>query len=214
MEAFNRSSDHPDRDSGDAPRKYSRSLGPIFLLAGLSLAVVPPGYYPFVISLLALVCLVLSIVFGVLARQWILVYVVVGTTTAVMVVSYVVLHRGHGSGRNDSAAMANLRTINTAEITYLSSAGTYGAMTDLIDARLLDDTFTGTKAGYNYTITLDNSSSSYTARAVPASIKTGRYGYFSVPEGCRRDVWTCMATIRYSTDASLAPAGQSGRPVQ
>src|SRR5215204_3595215 len=57
---------------------------------------------------------------------------------------------------NESAAVANLRTINTAEVTYLSSSGgTYGKMLDLIAARLLDDTFTGTKAGYNYDLELD-----------------------------------------------------------
>ena len=106
---------------------------------------------------------------------------------------------------NDQAAVANLRTINTAEVTYLSSSGgTYGTMTDLIDARLLDDTFTGTKAGYNYSITLGATGSDYTAEAVPASTKTGRYGYYSVPD----------AVVRYSTDSTLAPAGQSGRSVQ
>jgi hypothetical protein len=119
-------------------------------------------------------------------------------------------------GCNDCAAVANLRTINTAQVTYLSSSGgSYGTLTDLIDARLLDDLFTGTKAGYKYTITLG--ASGYTAEAVPALIpkwhawfsgaaptKTGSYGYYSVPD----------AVIRYSTNASLAPAGQSGRSVQ
>src|SRR4026209_1786968 len=77
---------------------------------------------------------------------------------------------------NESAPVANLRTINTAEVTYLSSSGgSYGTMEDLIAARLLDDTFTGTKAGYRYTITLDATSSGYTAEALPASSKTGRY---------------------------------------
>jgi type IV pilus assembly protein PilA len=106
---------------------------------------------------------------------------------------------------NESAAVANLRTINTAQVTYLSSAaGKYGDLPDLIAAKLLDDTFTGTKAGYNYSVTLDATSSDYTIQAVPASNNTGRYGYYSVPD----------AVVRYSTNASLAPAGQSGRSVQ
>ena len=106
---------------------------------------------------------------------------------------------------NESAAVANLRTINTAQVTYLSSAaGKYGDLPDLIAAKLLDDTFTGTKAGYNYSVTLDTTSSDYTIQAVPASTNTGRYGYYSVPD----------AVVRYSTNASLAPAGQSGRSVQ
>jgi len=104
---------------------------------------------------------------------------------------------------NESAAVANLRTVNTAEVTYLSSSGgNYGSITDLIAARLLDDTFTGTKAGYNYTV--DANGSDYTAEATPASPNTGRYGYYSVPD----------AVVRYSTDAALAPAGQAGRSVQ
>jgi hypothetical protein len=123
-----------------------------------------------------------------------------------------------GGGSNESAAVANLRTINTAEVTYKSSSGgSYGTMADLIEARLLDDTFTGIKAGYNYTITLDGTSSGYTAEASPALVpkwhawfsgaapaKTGSYGYYSVPD----------AVVRYSTNVSLAPAGQSGRSVQ
>ena len=106
---------------------------------------------------------------------------------------------------NESAAVANLRTINTAQVTYLSSAaGKYGDLPDLIAAKLLDDTFTGTKAGYNYSVNLDATSSDYTIQAVPASTNTGRYGYYSVPD----------AVVRYSTDSTLAPAGQSGRSVQ
>jgi hypothetical protein len=83
----------------------------------------------------------------------------------------------------------------------------------------LDEPFTGTKAGYNYTITLDGTGTAYTAEAVPAPIvpKTRwwfsstdstppprRYGYYSLPD----------EIVRYSMDASLAPAGQSGRSVQ
>jgi prepilin-type N-terminal cleavage/methylation domain-containing protein len=107
---------------------------------------------------------------------------------------------------NESAAVANLRTINTAEVTYLSSSGgTFGALGDLITAKLLDDTFTGTKAGYNYAITLDSTFTDYTAEATPASTNTGRYGYYSVPD----------AVVRYSTNASLAPTpAQAGRSVQ
>jgi type IV pilus assembly protein PilA len=107
---------------------------------------------------------------------------------------------------NESAAVANVRTINTAQVTYLSSAaGKFGAMTDLIAAKLLDDTFTATKAGYNYAVELDATSSDYTITAVPASVNTGRYGYYSVPD----------AVVRYWTDASLAPtAAQVGKSVQ
>src|SRR3954468_4773660 len=40
---------------------------------------------------------------------------------------------------NESAAVANLRTINTAQVTYLSSSGgNYGAISNLMTAGLLD----------------------------------------------------------------------------
>jgi type IV pilus assembly protein PilA len=104
---------------------------------------------------------------------------------------------------NESAAVANLRTINTAQVTYLSSSGgNYGEIQDLIDAGLLDGTFTGVKAGYNFTVTA--SGSDYTADASPASTNTGRFGYYSTPD----------AVVRYSTVTGLAPAGQEGAAVQ
>jgi type IV pilus assembly protein PilA len=105
---------------------------------------------------------------------------------------------------NESAAVANIRTINTAEVTYLSSSGgNYGTMAAMISAQLLDDTFTATKAGYNYTVAA--SGSDYTVTALPASPNTGRYGYYSRPD----------AVVRYSTIATLAPsAAQAGRSVQ
>jgi competence protein ComGC len=104
---------------------------------------------------------------------------------------------------NESAAVANVRTLNTAEVTYLSSkGGSYGDLDALIAAGLVDETFTGTKAGYIYTIAA--SSTAYTIEATPATPNTGRYGYYSHPD----------AVVRYSTTPSLAPAGQAGRSVQ
>jgi type IV pilus assembly protein PilA len=104
---------------------------------------------------------------------------------------------------NESAAVANLRTVNTAEVTYLSSSGgNYGDIPALIGAGLLDETFTGTKAGYAYGVTA--SGADYTATAGPISSNTGRFGYYSHPD----------AVVRYSTATSLAPAGQAGRSVQ
>jgi prepilin-type N-terminal cleavage/methylation domain-containing protein len=104
---------------------------------------------------------------------------------------------------NESAAVANIRTINTAQVTYLSSAGgNYGNITNLVSAGLLDSRFSGTVSGYNFTVAV--SGADYTANAVPASSNTGRYGYYSVPD----------AVVRYSTASSLAPAGQAGLPVQ
>jgi type IV pilus assembly protein PilA len=110
---------------------------------------------------------------------------------------------------NESSAVANLRTVNTAEVTYLSSAGgNYGSITDLVTAGLLDTRFNSTQvSGYAFTVTA--SGSDYTANATPTSINAGRYGYFSLPD----------AVVRYQSATSTNcnpcfPNGQSGAPVQ
>jgi type IV pilus assembly protein PilA len=109
---------------------------------------------------------------------------------------------------NESAAVANTRTLNTAQVTYLSSAaGSYGDMAGLIAEKLIDDTFDTTtrpKAGYLYTITLGSSNQDYTIDAIPAASNSGRYGYYSTPD----------AVVRYSTDPALAPTGFAGKSVQ
>jgi prepilin-type N-terminal cleavage/methylation domain-containing protein len=102
---------------------------------------------------------------------------------------------------NESAAVASLRTLAAAQVTYSSSGGNYGTITDLVAARLLDEAFIGNRSGYKYSIETDGFD--YTAEAVPVNPNSGRYGYYSLPD----------AVIRYSTNASLAPVGQVGRAV-
>jgi type IV pilus assembly protein PilA len=109
---------------------------------------------------------------------------------------------------NESAAVASVRTITTAEVTYLSSSGgSYGTVAQLVTAGLLDTGFNGTKGGYNYAV--DTNGLDYTISATPASTNNGRYGYYSVPDG----------VVRYQTATSTTctpcfPSGQGGNPVQ
>jgi len=100
---------------------------------------------------------------------------------------------------NESAAVANLRTINTAEVTYLSSSGgNYGDLPALVSAGLLDSTFTaGVKAGYNFNVAA--SGQDYTATAIPASSNTGRFGYYSSPD----------AVVRYSSHPTASMVGSA-----
>ena len=108
----------------------------------------------------------------------------------------------------ESSAVSNIRTINTAEVTYLSSnSGNYGSIPQLITAGLLDSRYATSLSGYSFTVTA--SSSDYTASATPTSTNAGRYGYFSLPD----------AVIRYQTATSSTcnpcfPTNQSGNPVQ
>ncbi len=108
----------------------------------------------------------------------------------------------------ESSAVAQVRTINTAEVTYLSSnAGAYGSIPQLITQGLLDGRFSGSVSGYNFDV--QASGSDYTVNATPTSTNAGRFGYYSVPD----------AVVRYQTATSTNcnpcfPTGQSGAPVQ
>jgi prepilin-type N-terminal cleavage/methylation domain-containing protein len=103
---------------------------------------------------------------------------------------------------NESAAVADLRLINTAEITYVTTSGGYfGNITQLISEGLLESRFSGRMSSYNFSISTNGLD--YTATADPVSNTQARYGYYSTPE----------AVIRYSTSMTLAPSGQAGNPV-
>ena len=111
----------------------------------------------------------------------------------------------------ESSAVAQIRTVNTAEVTYLSSnGGNYGSIPELITAGLLDSRFATSVSGYVFAVTA--SSSDYTATATPTSANAGRYAYFSLPD----------AVVRYSTTSTgcggpggnCYPTNMSGQPVQ
>ena len=103
----------------------------------------------------------------------------------------------------ESSAVAQLRTINTAEVTYIASnQGAYGSIPLLITQGLLDARFTASISGYNYTA--DVSGNDYTANAIAVSSNAGRFDFFTRPD----------YVIRYSTDPTRAPSGLSGDPVR
>ena len=98
----------------------------------------------------------------------------------------------------ESSAVSNIRTVNTAEVTYLSSnGGNYGSIPELITAGLLDSRFATSVSGYVFAVTA--SSSDYTATATPTSANAGRYAYFSLPDAVVRYSTTCLL---YTSDAA------------
>lgn len=108
---------------------------------------------------------------------------------------------------NESAAVATLRTLNTAEVTYASAAAggsVYGTIAQLVSVGLADSSLMTGKAGYNYTITVSGNGLDYTAVAAATSGTTGRYDYYTTPD----------YLIRYSTDSTRAPAGLAGQAVR
>ena len=104
--------------------------------------------------------------------------------------------------------MAQLRTINTAEVTYISSnQGSYGDLPSLITQGLIDSRFSGSVSGYSFTVTA--AGANYTANANPTSTNAGRFGYYSVPDAVIR-----FATYQGGTCTPCYPGALSGAPVQ
>src|SRR4051812_39872466 len=108
----------------------------------------------------------------------------------------------------ESSAVAQIRTVNTAQVTYLSSnSGSYGSIPELITQGLLDSRLSASLSGYTFTVTA--SGSDYTATATPTSTNAGRFGYYALPDAVVR-----YQTATGSTCNPCYPTGQSGAPVQ
>jgi len=103
----------------------------------------------------------------------------------------------------ESSAVAQLRTFNTSEVSYISNnQGNYGDIPSLISQGWLDSRFVGSISGYNFTAAV--SAGDYTASATAVSVNAGRFDYYTKPD----------YVIRYSTDPARAPTGLSGEPVR
>jgi hypothetical protein len=130
----------------------------------------------------------------------------------------------------ESSAVDELRTINTAEVTYLfSNAGHYGSIPELITQGLLDARFAQSIPGYDFNVTASGTSYTATATPGPAGADSfgerlykfvdrripgdprpkARHGFYSGPD----------AVIRYATTTSATcnpcfPEGLSGAPIE
>jgi len=106
---------------------------------------------------------------------------------------------------HEAAAVSTLRTINTGEVTYLTTAnGKFGSLQDLVNNQIIPSNFVpGPVSGYFFNISLGSGNSDFTITAEPASSNEGRFGYYITPDG----------TVRYSIIATLAPNGSAGAPV-
>lgn len=106
---------------------------------------------------------------------------------------------------NEAHAVANLRTLNTAEVQYLSGhMNQFGPMAELVTAGLIDNRYLNGSAGYTFALTMGTSNLDYTATAIAQGVNAGRYDYWTLPD----------YVIRYSTDPTRAPTGLTGEPVR
>jgi len=105
---------------------------------------------------------------------------------------------------NESAASGTLRTISTSEVTYMTSNNTYGTLSQLQTASLIDSSITAastsstTKAGYFYTNGTCNTSQ-FTIQATRGGVGAGDKDF-----GVNED-----GVVRYVTNTS-ATAGATG----
>src|SRR5438067_12072036 len=75
----------------------------------------------------------------------------------------------------ESSAVAQVRTVNTAEVTYLSSnAGSYGSVPQLITQGFLDARLVSSVSGYTFAV--QASGSDYTVSATPTPTNARRLG--------------------------------------
>jgi len=108
---------------------------------------------------------------------------------------------------NESAAIGSMRTIGTAENTYLSTIGNNTNYTDLtgLGAAQLVDNMLGvngsTKSGYTYTTVSAAGSGQFQSTATPNSASTGTRNFYADESGVIRFV-------------ASAPAGPLSPPIQ
>ena len=107
---------------------------------------------------------------------------------------------------NESAAIGSMRTIGTAENTYLSTLGNntnYASLVELGTAQLIDSVLAaGTaKSGYTYTTTTVAGSGQFASNSTPVSASTGVRNFFADETG----------VIRFKASA---PAGAGDAPIQ
>ena len=101
---------------------------------------------------------------------------------------------------NEASAIASLRTIGTAQATYLSTTGnntTYAATRAALQgAGLIDSVLGGgTKTGYNFAVAIGATNTQFTANADPVSASTGTRHFFSDESGVIRYDAAAAATV-------------------
>src|SRR5262245_65628153 len=67
---------------------------------------------------------------------------------------------------NEAHAIANLRTLNTAQVQYISSQRQYGDVPELVTAGLLDQRYVQVSGGYNFSVALSGKFLDYKATAI------------------------------------------------
>jgi prepilin-type N-terminal cleavage/methylation domain-containing protein len=105
---------------------------------------------------------------------------------------------------NEASAIASVRTIGSAQATYLSTVGnntTYAiSLAALNTANLIDSTLSsGTKTGYGFALTFNAATpTEFSAHADPSSSSTGTRHFFVDESGVIRADSTASASVTSS----------------
>jgi prepilin-type N-terminal cleavage/methylation domain-containing protein len=106
---------------------------------------------------------------------------------------------------NEAAAVASLKLINVVQNAYSTTVQVFApTMAALISDGMIDERFSGTAAGYDFSVTVSGNGQEYDVTATASASTAGRYDYYSSSD----------SVIRYSTNAARAPSSQAGQPVQ
>ena len=101
--------------------------------------------------------------------ELLVVVIIIAVIAAIAIPSVLAARRA----ANEASAIQTLRTISSAEKTYLGTTGannTYGSLNQLSGAGMLDNTFVGTaftRSGYNFVHTLPATPNAFCADALP-----------------------------------------------
>ncbi len=94
------------------------------------------------------------------------------------------------SSSNEVSAIAGLRNIRSAEVNYMSTAGSgkFGTLKQLIEAQMLDASFGDVKNGYKYEVRLKSpDNESYEALATPSEYGfKGNRSFYMADDGILR----------------------------
>jgi len=108
--------------------------------------------------------------------ELLIVVAIIGIIAAIAIPSLLAARRAS----NESAAVGNLRTIGSAEATYLSQTGKSGGFTDLIGSSMLDSAWSSGGVRDSYTITqaaIAPTTAQFHFTALPTSTSNGSKSY-------------------------------------
>ncbi len=114
---------------------------------------------------------------------------------------------------NETGAIGALRTLMTAQATYMNRSGRYGSLTELNGENLVDDSLVGgEKSGYYYGEITTGSNYAYTFGAIPAD--DGRSGEKEFIVNQQGTVYEAALTSTKASANIAWTAGSSGVPTE